>query len=200
MNFYIADTHFHHENVMGYDARPFLMPEEHDRFLIDAWNETVGVEDTVYILGDFSWTNSTKAIEILQELNGLNKVLVRGNHDFKLLKNPKFREQFTEITDYKEITNDDGSGLVLCHYPILAFRNHYYGRWAHLYGHVHSTWEYNLIEQARKQSIDMSEKPLNMVNVGCMMPWMQYRPKTLTEIIDGYNKYQEDKYKIKMVK
>lgn len=190
MNFYIADLHWGHENIMGFDSRPFYTIEENDTTLINNWNNVVGIDDTVYILGDIGWYNSTKMIEILKQLNGL-KVLIKGNHDHKLLKNPKFRDQFIEIVDYKEIVNDDGSGLVLCHYPLIAFRNHYRGNWWHFYGHVHSTWEWDVVEDAIKNSIKSSGKPLNMINVGCMMPWMEYTPKTFTEIVEEYNKHKD---------
>lgn len=184
MNYYISDPHWGHQNVLGFDGRPFSTIEENDAVLIDNWNNAVGIDDDVYILGDISWHNSTKTIGILKQLNG-NKHLIKGNHDHKLLKNAKLRDQFVEICNYKEITFDDGCGLVLCHYPIITFRNHYYGWW-HFYGHVHNTWEYSLVEKARKQSINMSENPLNMINVGAMMPWMNYTPKTFTEILESY--------------
>ena len=189
MNFYIADPHWGHQNVMGFDSRPFNTIEENDMVLIGNWNNVVGIDDTVYILGDIGWYGSTKMIEILKQLNG-NKVLIKGNHDHKLLKNQKFRDQFIEITDYKEIVNDDGSGLVLCHYPLITFRNHYRGNWWHFYGHVHSTWEWDVVEDAIKNSVKSSGKPLNMINVGCMMPWIEYTPKTFTDIIKEYNEYK----------
>lgn len=187
MNFYLSDLHLGHKNTMAYDSRPFATTEENDNKIIENWNNAVGADDDVFILGDVSWHNSTDTIETFKNLNG-NKHIIRGNHDNKILKNSKMREQFVEITDYKEITSDDGSGLVLCHYPIIAFKNHYYG-WTHFYGHVHNTWEYGLIEQARMQSIEISGKPCNMINVGVMMPWMNYTPKTYTEIINAYNDY-----------
>jgi len=183
-NYYIGDLHFGHKNGMAYDNRPFSSIEENDKVLIDNWNSTVGMTDDVYILGDISWYNSTETIKIVKRLNG-NKRLIRGNHDAKVLKNPKLQELFVEITDYKEITFDDGSGLVLCHYPILAFKNHYYG-WIHLYGHVHATWEYDLIEEFRKKSIEISGKPCRMYNVGVMTPEISYKPRTLTEILRAY--------------
>lgn len=189
MNFYIADPHWGHQNVMGFDSRPFNTIEENDMVLIGNWNNVVGIDDTVYILGDIGWYGSTKMIEILKQLNG-NKVLIKGNHDHKLLKNQKFRDQFIEIADYKEIVNDDGSGLVLCHYPLITFRNHYRGNWWHFYGHVHSTWEWDVVEDAIKNSVKSSGKPLNMINVGCMMPWIEYTPKTFTDIIKEYNEYK----------
>ena len=38
MNFYIADLHFGHENVIGLDNRLFSDVNEMDRTLIELWN------------------------------------------------------------------------------------------------------------------------------------------------------------------
>lgn len=189
MNYYISDLHLEHKNVIVFDNRPVETIEENNMTIIDNWNSAVGMDDDVYLLGDISWSNSTKTLEIFNNLNG-NIHLIRGNHDAKILKNRKLQERFCEIVDYKELTDDSGKGLILCHYPLLTFKNHYYGWW-HFYGHVHNTWEHDFVEFARKQSIETSGAPLNMINVGCMMPWMNYTPKTFTEIIDAYNKYNE---------
>lgn len=182
-NFYIADLHFGHDAVMSFDSRPFLTIEEHDAALIKNWNEVVGIDDDVYILGDISWYKSTKTIDIFKQLNG-NLHLIKGNHDDKVLKNPELRKLFVEICDYKEITDDDGMGIILCHYPIHCFKNHYYS-WVMLYGHTHNTWEYDFVEKMRKEMIDIHNVHCRMHNVGCMMPWMKFTPRTITEILDA---------------
>ena len=51
-----------------------------------------------------------------------------------------------------------------------------------LYGHVHNTREWELIEKWKKEMWDM-EIPCQMINVGCMMPYMRYTPRTLEEIL-----------------
>lgn len=96
--FFIADLHLGHKNILSYDNRPFTDIETHDKFIIDKWNETVGYEDKVWILGDLSWHSSTKTITILEQLNGI-KHLIIGNHDNKLLKNRDFQAQFQSIQD-----------------------------------------------------------------------------------------------------
>ena len=192
MNRFIADLHLGHKNMLSFDSRPFETIEENDNFIIDNWNYTVDFNDDVYILGDISWYNSTKTIEIMKQLNG-NKHLIIGNHDKRLLKNPKLRNEFVEICDYKEITFDDGTGLILCHYPIIAFKNHYYG-WIHLYGHTHNTWENDVVVRAIKDSIEVSGKPCRMYNVGVMMPEIWYQPRTLSEILKAYGDERYDIY------
>lgn len=41
MNFYIADMHLGHKNVLKFDNRPFLSVSEMDKVLIENWNSRV---------------------------------------------------------------------------------------------------------------------------------------------------------------
>ena len=192
MTYYISDLHFGHKNILSFDNRPFKNIEEHDKALIDKWNEVVGIDDDVWILGDFSWHNATKTIEIFEQLNG-NKHLCIGNHDKKLLKNKDVRDLFVEIVDYKEIQISNECGVVLSHYPIPCFNNHYYG-WYHLYGHVHNSFEWNMMERIKYEMESLYDKDCHMYNVGCMMAYMAYRPRTLEEIIRVYATVPFKKY------
>lgn len=183
MNYFIADQHVGHENVLKFDNRKWTDIRVHDQELMKRWNDTVGMEDTVYILGDISWMNSTKTIEYFKQLNG-SKVLLRGNHDGKLLRNRELQALFQEICDYKELDLGNGKGLVLCHYPIPCFKNHYYG-WYHFYGHVHNSWEENMMQHVRKEMEELYDVPCNMFNVGAMKDYMDYTPRTFEEIINS---------------
>lgn len=143
----------------------------------------VEIDDEVWILGDISWYNATKTIEIFNQLNGIKHLCI-GNHDKKLLKSREVRNLFVEIVDYKEIRFSDGIGIVLSHYPIPCYNNHYYG-WYHLYGHVHNSFEWNMMQHIQYEMKELYNKECNMFNVGCMMTYMDYTPKTLKEIIEN---------------
>lgn len=183
MNYFIADTHFGHKNALSFDNRPFKDIEEHDNTLIKNWNHAVGIDDDVWILGDISWYNATKSIEIVKNLNGVKHLIV-GNHDKKLLRNREFQSLFVEIVDYKELSLSDGKGIVLSHYPIPCFNHHYYG-WHHLFGHVHNSFEWNMMERVKYEMEELYDKPCLMFNVGVMMDYMNYTPRTLKEIINA---------------
>lgn len=79
MNFVISDTHFGHKKILEFEPllRPFASIEEHDETLVERWNDVVRHKDTVWHLGDVSFS---KDISILGRLNG-RKMLVMGNHD-----------------------------------------------------------------------------------------------------------------------
>lgn len=86
MNYFIADLHLGHKNCLRFDNRPFKTIEEQDNYVIENWNKKITVNDDVYILGDFSWYDDNKTIDIFSNLNG-KLHLIKGNHDSKLLKN-----------------------------------------------------------------------------------------------------------------
>ena len=177
--FYISDWHYGHKNILSLDNRPFKNVEEMNTELVRRWNAVVGKDDIVYILGDMFWCKATEAIAVLEQLNG-RKFLIKGNHD--RCHDNKFAKHFEKITEYMEIKDGD-KDIVLCHYPIVCFKNHYYG-WYHLYGHVHSSFEYNMMEQDKYVMETLYDKPCNMYNVGAMMPYIDYTPRTLEEIIN----------------
>lgn len=178
-----------HKGALACDNRPWSTTEECDAMLIENWNNKVSPDDEVYLLGDVSWYNVTKTIEILKGLNG-TKHLIIGNHDKSFLKNNRFRDCFESIDNYKEIEDDDGHGIVLCHYPIPTYNKHYYG-WRHLYGHVHSSFEWNMIEHFQQDMVGLYDKPSHMYNVGCMMPYMHWTPQTLKEIEENWLSWKE---------
>lgn len=192
--FYIADTHFSHKNILRFDNRPFETVDEMDKTLMKNWNNAVGKNDTVMILGDFCWLKEDRWIEILEHLNG-NKVLIKGNHCLKHMSG-KLKDMFQDIKDYKEIT-DNGRHIIMCHYPILAYKSSYNPTTYMLHGHTHKTREQQFVEKWTKELRDSrqtnSDSYGNIINVGCMLPYMNYMPRTLDEIIEGYKEFTKDK-------
>lgn len=182
--FYIADWHYGHANSIAFDNRPFKSLSEMNTELERRWNSTVSPADIVYVLGDMFWCKSSEAVPVLQRLNG-QKILIRGNHD--RCNDSAFCKQFAKIDEYIEV-DDKNRKVVLCHYPIPCFKNHYYG-WYHLYGHVHNSFEWNMMEHDKYLMRELYGKQCAMYNVGVMMPWMDYTPRTLDQILIGAAKY-----------
>lgn len=187
MNRYISDMHFDHANCIAFDARPFRDTEHMNEEMIRRWNSVVKPEDHTYILGDFCWKKEDRWAEILPRLNG-QKTLILGNHDITPQKTKRF---FADVKESK-VVEDNGRKVVLCHYPMPCYRNHFYG-WYHLYGHVHSSFEWNMMEHNRYLFEELYTRPCEMYNVGCMLPYMDYTPRTLDEIIAGYQQWKGKK-------
>lgn len=181
--FYIADTHFGHGNIITYDNRPFTDTEDMTEAIIENWNSVVKNDDDVYVVGDMFWKLTwDEADAIAVQLNGLIHC-IKGNHD----ETNVFPEDAEQEFGYKEII-DEGRHVVLCHYPIMFYNNMVNPNWYHLYGHVHAAWDHNMTESWRKQIESLYLKEWQGYNVGCMMPYMNYTPRTLDEIVAGARK------------
>ncbi len=177
---YIADMHFDHEDIIAYDNRPFDGIDEMNRAMIDRWNRVVGPEDLTWILGDFCAGDASRWDEILSSLNG-EKALIIGNHDNREAV-AACRKHFCDIAEYREIADRDRK-VILCHYPVFSFHDHYFGA-VHLYGHVHQSYEWNVAENSKRlmRSLYVRDDVMRMTNVGAMLPYMDYSPRSLDEL------------------
>lgn len=52
MIYFIADTHFYHENIIKYCNRPFKNSKQMNEYIVNKWNSVVTKDDIVYHLGD----------------------------------------------------------------------------------------------------------------------------------------------------
>lgn len=177
-NFYFtSDLHFWHKNVIEFCKRPWKTPEEMNAGLIERWNATVGDKDIVYILGDMFFCGTNKAKDIMKQLRG-DKVLVRGNHDWGVIKPHRAEEfGFLNVIDHSEV-EIYGVKCLMNHFPYqgdhtediryLDKRPIDNGDWL-LHGHVHSAWKH----QDR------------MINVGVdVWDWKPVNANEIFEIIE----------------
>ena len=64
----------------------------------------------------------------------------------------------------------------------------------HFHGHTHITEEQDWVEKWTRELVEnhkMGTPTGQIINVGCMMPYMNYIPRTAEEIIEGW----KEKYK-----
>lgn len=129
MIYFIADTHFNHENIIKYCNRPFKSTEEMNDYIIKKWNSVVKNEDTVYHLGDVGFGPIDELKKLISNLNG-TKILIMGNHDIR--RNIKKWKEigFTEVYKKKLIIND----FVLTHEPIQELEKNQ----INIFGHIHN--------------------------------------------------------------
>lgn len=74
----VSDTHFGHENIVGYCHRPL----DHDQVMIAEWRAHIPDDATVLHLGDLVYTGNARFKHITaKELTGQRKLLIKGNHD-----------------------------------------------------------------------------------------------------------------------
>lgn len=132
--FFIGDTHFGHSQIIDYEQRPFVNVEEMDKELINRWNSVVMDEDTVFMIGDFSFYDKEKTTEICRGLKG-KKILIIGNHDDKQAEY-YIDCGFHKVYEYPIIL--EGFWMI-SHEPLYLNKNMPY---ANIYGHVHGNEMY----------------------------------------------------------
>ena len=165
--FFTSDMHFGHVNAAT-KFRGFDTVEEHDEFLVERWNATVGPRDRVIILGDACMGTITDTIRIIARLHG-EKWLQPGNHDWlhpahhgrvtalakgktqKVLDmEALYFEAFDEILKLHIVMSLGDLGMVtVCHFPpygdhtdeerYAEYRPEDRGQ-RFLHGHVHDLW------------------------------------------------------------
>lgn len=176
MNFYLSDTHFYDLKCLGYDGRPFVSVESMNDTIIKNWNRVVHPDDTVYLVGDFSYGRGGDVVSVSQRLAG-HKILIRGNHD----TGTELTYAFEKIYDYLELVTEDGI-VVLSHYPIASFKDMQKKGTVHIYGHVHNSYEAKICADVYAKLNKIKGYQIEAYNVGAMQPYMAYTPRTLPEI------------------
>ena len=174
MDLYISDLHLGHQNALKFDNRPFESLDEMHRTIIANRNNAVCADDCVYILGDITWNNTIGA-EIISQLKG-RKFLIKGNHD---RPNGELKSLFEWIKDTASVM-DGSDQVILSHYPMICWQRSDHGS-VHLYGHVHAGRDHRFVLANHRAMLEAGIKH-ECYNVGCMLPYMDFTPRTLAEI------------------
>lgn len=140
MEFYIADTHLGHENILK-ECRPqFESIEQMNATIIDNINRRTTRSDLLYIVGDFAFRSRTSPVEFLEAIKP-KKILIVGNHDrdwLKRLTEEEKQRHFVGIYDQYSIKRN-GLELHFNHFPQLAWsRSHYFAQSLMICGHIHN--------------------------------------------------------------
>lgn len=149
MKYFISDTHFFHENLLGdndFAPRIFDTVEEMNQALVDGWNQVVKDKDVVYHLGDVAMHPLYERgnDEILAEILKLNGriIFIKGNHDSRAFFNflaandplmPDGSNKF-EFHDVGAIVKFNHHQYYLTHYPMLLGKT---VNIRNLHGHIH---------------------------------------------------------------
>lgn len=125
---FIGDLHLGHRKIASFVGQyrgNVTTTEEHDEWIIEQWNSTVGKRDPVYIVGDVAFNKA--GLEKVRRLRG-QKFLLPGNHD--LYAASVYEEYGLKVIGFRKYR-----GFWLSHAPIhpaelRGCRN--------IHGHVHT--------------------------------------------------------------
>lgn len=140
--FFTSDLHINDSRLNLYSRDlVFKDAKEVNEHIIKVWNETVGKDDLVYLLGDISMDK--EGLEILDKLNG-EKILVKGNYDISVedggtakyeINDKILSKYFTKVVDDLEI-EIGGEKVYLNHFPTNARVDVF-----NIVGHIHGCWK-----------------------------------------------------------
>ena len=149
--FFIGDNHFDDESIITFANRTFLNKEEMNQYMLNQWNEIIGADDIVYIVGDFVFEKySVKTADIISQLNG-HKVLIRGNHD-TLSDDEYFELGIEKIYDYPIILDNF---YIISHEPMFMNDTMPY---VNIFAHVHNNPIYS--DYGKHHFCVSAERPL----------------------------------------
>jgi calcineurin-like phosphoesterase family protein len=154
---FTADLHLGHANIIGYSHRPFADVDAMNEALVARWNQTVGPDDTVWVLGDLALGRIEDSLAYVSRLAG-RKRLLAGNHDRCWAGHGRRVEGWAEgylQAGFEEIHQGEllfplaGTAVLASHFPYrgdshdedryVDHRPADRGLWL-LHGHVHARW------------------------------------------------------------
>jgi calcineurin-like phosphoesterase family protein len=140
--FFSADFHLGHTNIIKYCNRPFSSTEEMDKTIIENINKKVSPKDILYVIGDFAWWGCTakQLQDYRASINCKNIYLIIGNHDLPILD--KLQSLFVKTEHMLEIQvqipENSKQRIVMCHYAMRVWNQSHRRSWC-LGGHSHHT-------------------------------------------------------------
>jgi len=163
MRFWTADLHLSHTRILELcPLRPWADLEAMNRGLVERWNQTVGPEDEVWVIGDFAMGRIRETLRRVPEFHG-KKILVPGNHD---RCSPAYPHKKDRVEDWESYYLEAGFWAIrppgpeeiagvpcnVNHFPYPDTADDRYGERFDafrpvddgrplIHGHVHSAWK-----------------------------------------------------------
>ena len=184
--FFTSDTHYNHKNICRGvtnwrmqdgsipidQTRDFKNLEHMNDTIVDNINKTVGQNDILIHLGDWSFGGFESIQEFRERIVCKNIYLLYGNHDHHIENNRQnIQSTFSQTSQYQMLTvyNHKGENkveFILMHYPLTSWHDMNKGRF-HLFGHVHLPSNKKIME-GRSMDVGMDGNnmmPYNMTEI-----------------------------------
>jgi calcineurin-like phosphoesterase family protein len=192
--FFTSDTHYNHSNICSSTTnwvgaenltRKFDSLDLMNDCLVENINLTVGENDILIHLGDWSFGGFDKISEFRSRINCKNIHLTYGNHDHHIRRNKEgIQSIFSSTQDYLFLDirrpsilgkgQMDKYTFVCMHYPIASWDGMNNGV-IHLHGHVHLPPHLRLGE-GKSLDVGVDGNNLNPVSLDNIISLMVNQP------------------------
>ncbi len=209
---FTSDTHFNHANICsatttwninngptGSNFREFKSLEAMNDRLVDGINASVGQDDILFHLGDWSFGGFDSIRQFRYRLVCKNIHLILGNHDQHIAKNKdNVQEIFSSVHNVLDLIVkwnvgtpiQDEAKFMLMHFPIASWDNLARGV-IHLHGHVHLP-PHRRIGPGKMMDVGVDGNGLNPIILNDVLTLMKNQPiKSMMpndhhEIVENY--------------
>lgn len=196
--FFTSDTHYNHKNICrgvsnwtgGLDkTRDFKTLDQMNNAIVDGINQTVGQDDILIHLGDWSFGGFESIQEFRDRIVCKNIYLILGNHDHHIETNRgncqdlfKGVYQYTRLEVTKPINDRlvEKFNFVLSHFPICSWHDMNKGVY-HLFGHVHLPQDKKIMP-GKSMDVGMDGNNLTPYNLNEVISMLKDRPNRTSVI------------------
>jgi calcineurin-like phosphoesterase family protein len=162
-----SDTHYSHKNICRGvtdwrlpngdipldQTRDFPTIDKMNSVIVDNINASVGQDDILIHLGDWSFGGFENIEEFHNRLICKNIHLILGNHDHHIDKNRgDIRSLFKSVSWFDQFEYM-GETIEMCHYPLSSWNGLNKGR-IHLHGHVHLSNDKKILHRRMDVGMD----------------------------------------------
>jgi calcineurin-like phosphoesterase family protein len=175
-----SDTHYSHKNICRGvtdwrlpngdipldQTRDFPTIDKMNSVIVDNINASVGQDDILIHLGDWSFGGFENIEEFHNRLICKNIHLILGNHDHHIDKNRgDIRSLFKSVSWFDQFEYM-GETIEMCHYPLSSWNGLNKGR-IHLHGHVHLSNDKKILHRRMDVGMDgnLEFEPYNLHDV-----------------------------------
>lgn len=192
--FFTSDTHYGHTNICRATTRwtdadnvtrDFESLEQMNDCIVNYINTTVGENDILFHLGDFSFGGFENIKEFRNKINCKNIHLVLGNHDHHIERNKEnIQNLFSSVNNYVKLDVRRPSAtkkgemekynFVLMHFPIASWDGMNDGV-MHLHGHVHLP-PHLCIAEGRAMDVGVDGNFMDIYSLNVVVGLLRNRP------------------------
>lgn len=204
---FTSDTHFNHGNICSattqwtdpVTCREFKTLEHMNDRLVEGINASVGQDDILFHLGDWSFGGFESIQQFRDRLVCKNIHLILGNHDHHIGRNKEgVQSLFSSVNNYLDLVvkwnvgtqTQDEAKFVLMHFPIASWDNLARGV-IHLHGHVHLPPN-RRVGPGKMMDVGVDGNGLNPISLEDVLKIMEVQPiKSMMsfdhhEIVENY--------------
>lgn len=150
------DTKERQKFCIEHGLRDFPTIEKMDSTIVNHFNEKVGQNDILFILGDIGFGGKDSIQTFMKQLVCKNVHLVFGNHDKDIIQNRDGVRGYFKSCERKQEIYVDDQFITLDHYAGRVWNKSHRGAWL-LYGHSHGSLEHTPWGKSMDVGVDTND-------------------------------------------